>query len=168
MRRIPLRAIVILSALFTLVIAIAACSSATESSTGELQAADSKSTDLKVKDLAQRTNDCPEALTLRARTGWELAGANYSAQQEGETVTVTATGDNPTAGFKVQFARDPVKIFPPRLVLYRRPPDGPAAQVITPFTVCVAFKSRQPVSTITVRDNKGEHRIKVEPVRAPR
>jgi hypothetical protein len=112
--------------------------------------------------LAQSTNDCPPAATLPNKTGWELGAANYTAQQEGEIVTVTATGENSTAGFKVQFAREAVKSFPPRLALQRKPPDGIVAQVITPFTVCVTFKSRQPIPAVTVRDSKGEHRVKVE------
>jgi len=118
-----------------------------------------------LKHIAQTTNDCPPASTLPNKTGWELGAANYTARQEGETVTVTATGETPTAGFKVQLAREPMKIFPPKFAVYRKPPDGFAAQVITPFTVCIAFKSRQPVSAVSVRDSRGEHRVKVESLR---
>lgn len=123
------------------------------------------SNDATLTRLAQNTNDCPPAATLPNKAGWELGAANYTARQKGETVTVTATGENPTAGFKIELAREAVKIFPPRLALYRKRPDGFAAQVITPFTVCIAFKSRQPVSAVTVRDSRGEHRVNVTPVR---
>jgi subtilisin family serine protease len=111
------------------------------------------------------TNACPPANTLATNSGWELAAASYSAQQAGDTVTVTATGQNRTGGFKVQLAREPMKIFPPKFALYQKRPDGMATQAITPFTVCVAFKATQNVSAVTVRDSKGEHRVPVESVR---
>jgi subtilisin family serine protease len=111
------------------------------------------------------TNACPPANTIPGNSGWELAAASYSAQQVGDTVTVTATGQNRTGGFKVQLAREPVKIFPPKFVLYQKRPEGMATQAITPFTVCVTFKATQKVDAVTVRDSKGEHRVPVESAR---
>ena len=114
------------------------------------------------KTIAQSTNACPPVATLPDKAGWETAAATYTARQDGNAVIVTATGENPTAGFKVQLAREAVKIFPPKLALYRKPPGGIAAQVITPFTVCATFKAGQHVAAVTVRDSKGEHRVTVE------
>jgi len=111
------------------------------------------------------TNACPPANTLPANSGWELAAASYSALQAGDTVTVTATGQNRTGGFKVQFAREPMKIFPPKFAFYQKPPKGLATQAITPFTVCVSFKAMQSMGAIAVRDSKGEHRVAVETAR---
>jgi hypothetical protein len=155
------RASAFLSSLFVLLIAISACSSAVENLESQQRAGELEFQDSELKNLAQNTNDCPPASTLPNKVGWELATASYTARQDGETVTVTATGENSTAAFKVQLAREPMKIFPPKLAFYRKPPDGFAAQVITPFTVCIAFQSRQPVSAVTVRDSRGEHRIQV-------
>src|SRR5687767_1869534 len=108
---------------FILAMALSACSSIA----GNLESQrreEIESKDLELKNLGQSTNDCPAASTLPNKTGWELGVANYVARQKGETVTVTATGENPTAGFKVQLAREPMKIFPPKFALYRKPPDG--------------------------------------------
>jgi hypothetical protein len=112
--------------------------------------------------IGQSTNACPALATLSNKAGWEAGAATYTARQEGDDVFVSATGANPTAAFKTQLAREPEKIFPPRLALYRKPPDGIAAQVITPFTVCATFKASRRVSAVTVRDSKGEHRVPVE------
>ena len=111
------------------------------------------------------TNACPPANTLPGNGGWELVAASYSARQEGDLVTVTATGQNRTGGFKVQLAREPVKIFPPKFALYQKRPNGMATQAITPFTVCVSFKAAQKLDAISVRDSKGEHRVSVESAR---
>jgi hypothetical protein len=117
---------------------------------------------LPMKNTGQGTNGCPSLATLPDKAGWEAGAATYTARQEGGDVVVTATGANPTASFKTQLAREPEKIFPPRLAFYRKPPDGIAAQVITPFTVCATFKASRRVSAVTVRDSKGEHRVPVE------
>lgn len=157
------RTITAVLALFSLMTVIDARLSALVNVHGERRVEESRFVDPGLQGLAQNTNNCPEASTLQDKTGWELATGKYAARQDGETVTVTAAGENSTAGFQVQLARDPVKIFPPRFTLYRKPPEGFSAQVITRFAVCVAFKSRQPVSIVTVNDKTGAHRIKVEP-----
>jgi hypothetical protein len=111
------------------------------------------------------TNACPPASTLIEKTGWELGTATYRARQEGATVTITATGQNRTGGFKVQLAREPMKIFPPKFAFYQKPPEGMTTQAITPFTVCVSFKATQNLGAITIRDSKGGHRVTVESLR---
>jgi len=111
---------------------------------------------------ATRSNACPPAVTLLDPKGWEPGAATYRARQDGDAVTITATGENRTAGYRMQLAQQPMKIFPPKFVLYRQPPEGIAAQVITPFTVCVSFKANSRVDFISVRDNRGEQRVRVE------
>jgi hypothetical protein len=108
---------------------------------------------------------CPPAATLVDKTGWEPGVATYLARQEGDIVTITATGQNRTGGFKVQLAREPMKIFPPKFALYHKRPEGMATQAITPFTVCVTFKATRNVGAVMVRDSKGEHRVPVESAR---
>lgn len=108
------------------------------------------------------TNACPPASTLIDKRGWELGAATYRARQEGDSVTISATGQNRTGGFQVQLAREPMKIFPPKLALYQKRPEGMAAQAITPFKVCAIFKATRSLDAVTVRDSKGEHRVAVE------
>jgi hypothetical protein len=96
------------------------------------------------------------------KTGWELGTAEFRARRQGNTVTVSATGQNSTAGYQVQLAREPMKIFPPQFALHRKRPGGFAAQVITPFNVCTTFKASTPVETVIIRDSKGEHRVRVQ------
>lgn len=108
------------------------------------------------------TNACPPAATLMDKTGWELATGEFRAHRSGNTVTISAVGQNNTAGYQVQLAREPMKIFPPQFALHRKRPAGFAAQVITPFSVCTSFKANTPVEFVTVRDSKGEHRVRVE------
>jgi hypothetical protein len=97
-------------------------------------------------------------------TGWELGMAQYSARREGNTITVNAAGQNSTAGYQILLAREPMKNFPPQFALYRKRPSGMAAQVITPFSVCTAFKAGTPVNFVTVRDSKGSHQVEVKQV----
>lgn len=111
---------------------------------------------------ADKNNNCPPATTLPDKTGWDPGTASYSAYRDGSTITVRATGQNPTAGYHIQLAQRPEKIFPPRFALYRKPPDGVAAQVISPFSVCVTFKASTPVDAVTVYDAKGAHEVKVQ------
>ena len=112
--------------------------------------------------LVQGADDCPPVSTIENQARWELGTGRYTARQQDGIVTVTAAGQHSTAGYKTQLARDPAKSYPPKLILYRQPPDGPAAQVITPFTVCATFKASRPVNAIVVRDREGEHRVTVE------
>jgi hypothetical protein len=110
------------------------------------------------------TNNCPPAAPLMDTTGWDLGMAQYSARREGNTITVSANGQNSTAGYQVQLAREPMKNFPPQFALYRKRPAGMAAQVITPFSVCTTFKAGTPVDFVTVRDSKGSHQVEVKQV----
>ena len=112
-------------------------------------------------DAASTTN-CPPAAPLMDQTGWEPGVAQYSARREGNTITVSARGQNSTAGYQVQLAREPMKNFPPQFALYRKRPAGITAQVITPFSVCTTFKAGTPVDFVTVRDSKGSHQVEVK------
>ena len=115
--------------------------------------------------LIHGADDCPPISTIDSQTRWELGTGRYTARQQGGVVTVTAAGEHATAGYKTQLARDPAKSYPPKLILYRRAPEGPAAQVITPFTVCATFKASRPANAIVVRDRDGEHHVTVESAR---
>lgn len=43
-------------------------------------------------------------------------------------------------------------------------PQGPVLQVITPFSVYVAFRAEEIVKSVKVTDSKGQHTISVEQV----
>src|SRR5215207_2029226 len=98
-------------------------------------------------------NACPPAAPLMDKTGWDLGTGEYRVRREGNTLTVSASGQNSTAGYQVQLAREPMKIFPPQFALQRKRPTGFAAQVITPFSVCTTFKSSTPIDFVIVRDS---------------
>jgi hypothetical protein len=106
----------------------------------------------------------PASGPLGVEPGWELmpAGATFSASQSGGQVTVRAGGENPTAGYVTKLTPSPLRIWPPQYLLVRHPPDGMAAQVITPYTVSANFNSTDRVATIIVTDAAGKHEVKVE------
>jgi hypothetical protein len=112
---------------------------------------------------ADETNRCPPVTTLNEPKGWQTGKASFRAERHGEEIRVTATGEVPTTGYQVRLVREPAKIFPPRFVIYVKRPEGMAAQVITPFTVCASFRSRQAVERITVRDSSGAKQVDVRP-----
>lgn len=116
----------------------------------------------KAARAATNTN-CPPVETLRQSAGWELGVADYRAQREGDRVIVTASGQHPTAGYQVQLVRQPTKQFPPVLEIRHKAPEGLAAQVISPFTVCASFASPHKLEAVTVVDSKGKHHVPVEP-----
>lgn len=106
--------------------------------------------------------DCPPAETALNPKGWELIpAANYSATQTGDTVRIFAAGEHPTAGYATKIFMSPLRIWPPQFLLYRKPPEGMAAQVITPFDVCVSFKSNRPVPPLVLTDGAGRHEVQV-------
>ena len=90
--------------------------------------------------------------------------AQYRAEQISGKVIIYATGENPTAAYKVFFEQLPIRIYPPQFRLLCIKPDGPAAQVITPFKVMTSFQAQEPVSAVVVHDASGQHRIPVEQV----
>jgi hypothetical protein len=95
--------------------------------------------------------------------GFELAPkATYSATQKAGEVTLTARGDNPTAGYEVKLVQSPLRIWPPQWMLARKHPEGMAAQVITPFEVTATFKSDDAIKALIVGDAAGRHEVPVE------
>ena len=95
--------------------------------------------------------------------GWELAPtATYSATQSAGTVTITATGEHPTAGYEIKLVPSPLRIWPPQHLLAHKKPDGLVAQIITPFTITATFKSSDPIKEITITDAAGKHEVTVE------
>ena len=109
---------------------------------------------------------CPPAEVLVDKAGWELVPqAVYAVSQTPGDVLVKAFGENPTAGYEVRLALSPEKIYPPQYLLYRKKPEGMAAEVITPFEICVSFKADRKIDFITITDAAGQHRVKVDQAR---
>lgn len=98
--------------------------------------------------------------------GWELApAATYTASQTPAEVIIKATGENPMAGYETKLVMSPLRIYPPQWMLARKPPDGPAAQVITPFEATATFKAAEPVKAVHVSDAAGKHEVVVDQAR---
>lgn len=116
---------------------------------------------------AARLTDCPMAEMLRDRTGWELAPrGTYRAQQVPNQILIFVDGENPTAGYEVKIAMNPARIHPPQFTVYRKAPEGMAAQVITPFKQCVRFNNdhKRPVGQLRIFDAEGSVEVPVEMV----
>src|SRR6478735_11801280 len=65
------------------------------------------------------------------RAGWEIAPTGtFSVKQEGGQVTITAKGQNPTAGHEMKLMQSMLRIWPPQYALIRKRPTGMAAQVV--------------------------------------
>jgi hypothetical protein len=99
-----------------------------------------------------------------APAGWEVVPTGtYAAKQARGEVVITATGENPTAGFETKLMQSMLRIWPPQYVLVRRKAAGAqVAQVVTPFEVSASFRAAEPVNTVVVRDGMGRHEVKVE------
>jgi hypothetical protein len=112
-------------------------------------------------------SECPIAEPLADKTGWSIAPrAKYRAEQVPDCVMIFVEGENPTAAYQVKVAVNPEKIFPPNLTLYRKPPDGMAAQVITPYAVCVKFLcGKEAIDHVVLFDADGRVEIPVEQAR---
>ena len=94
--------------------------------------------------------------------GWEIAPTGtFSAKQQGGQVTISAKGENPTAGHEVKLMQSMLRIWPPQYTLIRKRPTGSAAQVVTPFEVTASFKASEPVKQVIVRDGAGRHEVTV-------
>ena len=87
--------------------------------------------------------------------------ATYRAEQADGKVTLYASGEHPTAGWKVAFEQLPIRIFPPQFRLVCFPPKGPAAQVITPFKAKTSFTADQAIPQVIVHDDAGQHKVPV-------
>ena len=95
--------------------------------------------------------------------GWHWAPeAAYAARQTRGEVTLVATGESPTGGYKVTLVAAHVRIWPPQFLLARRAPDGPATQAITPFDSTARFSATERIATVRVRDGAGVHDVPVE------
>jgi hypothetical protein len=88
--------------------------------------------------------------------------AKYRAVQKDGKVTLFATGEHPTSGWKVAFEQLPIEIFPPQYRLVCLQPTGIVAQVVTPFEVSRSFKASDPVKQVVVHDAKGKHEVPVK------
>jgi hypothetical protein len=94
--------------------------------------------------------------------GWELAPeATYMARQKSGTVTLTATGKNPTAGFETKLVQSMLRIWPPQYMLAQKKPEGMVAQVITPYEKSASFQASEPVGTVIVTDAGGRREVAV-------
>lgn len=76
-------------------------------------------------------------------------------------ITLIASGSTPRAGYTVFFEKAPLLIFPPQYILYQTPPEGPSAEVITPFIVTTSAGSSPLIKSLTVTDRNGSHRVTV-------
>ena len=91
-----------------------------------------------------------------------LGRPQYNATQMRTGVRIVAVGFNPTAGYSNYFERLPIDKFPPEYAFYSVKPDGPAADVVTPFQVMVEFLSFENVPSVTIHDADGRHDIPVD------
>ena len=87
--------------------------------------------------------------------------AKYRAEQKGKKVTVFATGENPTAGWKNELAVLPIDVYPPAFKFTQAKPDGIVAQVVTPFAVEKSAPAPEKVEHVFVTDATGKHKVAV-------
>jgi hypothetical protein len=112
-------------------------------------------------------NDRRRVVTLESRPVLPKAKpelckvARYRARQSADTITIYASGEHPSAGWKVAFEQLPIRIFPPQFRLVCFPPSGSVATVITPFETETSFAADQPVKQVVVHDRAGQHKIPV-------
>ena len=123
----------------------------------------------RVVTLEQQTSQEKEMAPKPA----EAAGRNrpgkarYYAQQVPGAVIITAEGEFPAAGYKALFRQSAIAVFPPEFSFVWVPPDGPSAQVITPFRASTWFKAVEPVESVTIHDAGGRQPVEVTPVPEP-
>jgi hypothetical protein len=123
---------------------------------------------LVVKQKSDQQEDETRVITLetmnseRERAAELCEKVDYRAAQHDGKVTITATGEHPTAGWRVVFSELPIEIYPVQHRLVCIPPEGPSAQVITPFQMQVTFTAELPVKAVVVWDADGQHKIPVE------
>lgn len=92
----------------------------------------------------------------------ELGLGTYRAEQISDAVIVHADGETPTAGWTVWLQEAMIDVYPPEFTLYWEPPDGLAADVVTPFHVQADFFAEEPVRQVTIRDLHGAHDVAVK------
>lgn len=91
----------------------------------------------------------------------ELGFGTYRAEHVSGAVIIHAEGETPTPGYKVWLQEAIIDVYPPEFTLYWEPPDGLAADVLTPFHVQAEFPADEAVKQITVRDADGAHAVPV-------
>ncbi len=91
----------------------------------------------------------------------ELGVGSYRAEQVAGAVIIHAHGETFASGYKVWLQQAMIDVFPPEFVLYWQPPDGMAADVMTPFDVQAEFPADERVRHVTVRDADGAHTVPV-------
>ncbi len=93
----------------------------------------------------------------------EAGTGTYHAQwlREPGIVLVTAEGMTPRAGYRVRLETSPMSVFPPEFNLQWLPPEGLAADMMTPFCVQAKFDAEEPVERVIVHDASGRHEVKV-------
>lgn len=91
----------------------------------------------------------------------ELGYGTYTAEQVDGTVIVHATGDTPSAGYRVWLQKSMIAIYPPEFALCWEPPGGLAADMMTPFIVHISFPADEDVKSVIVRDANGVHDVPV-------
>ena len=111
-------------------------------------------------------NDHRRVVTLEAvapppRKPELCKNVRYRAEQADGKVRLFAQGDHSTAGWRVAFEQLPIRIFPPQFRLVCFPPQGSAAQVVTPFEAKTSFSSDQPIEQVVVHDGAGQHKLPV-------
>ncbi len=92
----------------------------------------------------------------------ELGVGSYRAEQVSGVVIIHAHGETFASGYKVWLQEAMIDVYPPEFVLYWQPPDGMAADVMTPFHVQAEFPAEERVRHVTVRDAEGAHTVPVE------
>ena len=115
-------------------------------------------------DEAADAADAGQPRILGLDPGWVLAqAAEYTASQSpNEEVTLRAAGTHPTAGYETKLVVSPLRIYPPQWMLAVKRPEGPVAQVLTPFDVTVSFKASNQIAKLRVTDASGQHDVHVE------
>jgi len=93
--------------------------------------------------------------------------ATYRAEWANKVVTVTASGNNPTPGWKNVLTVLPIDVYPPEFRFTQTPPGGLVPQLVTPFSVSTSAAAPTPIDHVFVIDANGRHRVAVEQVADP-
>ncbi len=91
----------------------------------------------------------------------EMGYGDYSAEYKNGEITLKATGDAPSAGYKVWFEQSMIAVFPPEFSLMWEAPGGLAADMMTPFVAQVSFPADEEVTHVIVHDDEGTHTVAV-------
>ena len=93
----------------------------------------------------------------------QLGTASYSATKSKGVITLTASGQNNSRGYKNLLEQGSKEHHgAPEFSFYQVRPNGFVSQVISPFRVSVRFRSHGKVKHIHVIDAHGTHKVKVQ------